>query len=172
LGLVLLPAPGDLAGWPFAGYETFHSCHGVRSTRLLRWKTVASLYQHLAYLQLPRTSSTGHIRQLLLYSSASSKEWKMSQHTINNSANFSNNNNSFNVQNNYSFVDDRSQLLAWLSPLEPKLRHQDIRERRVENVGEWLMQTEEFRSWQDCRGDDKGVLFCYGAPGVGKTFIR
>ena len=37
------------------------------------------------------------------------------------------------------------------------------------------MQTEEFRSWHDCSGegeDDKEVLFCYGAPGVGKTFIR
>ena len=73
----------------------------------------------------------------------------MSQYTIHNSTNFSDNNNSFNVQNNYSVADDGSQLLAWLSPLEPKLRHQDIRERRVENVGEWLMQTEEFRSWHD-----------------------
>ena len=98
----------------------------------------------------------------------------MSQYTIHNRTNFSDNNNSFNVQNNYSVVDDRSQLLAWLSPLEPKLRHQDIRERRVGNVGEWLMQTEEFRSWHDCRGVGEGhkeVLFCYGAPGVGKTFI-
>ena len=100
----------------------------------------------------------------------------MSQYTINNNGtHFSNNNNSFNVQNNYSVADDRSQLLAWLSPLEPRLRHQDIRERRVGDVGEWLMQTEEFRTWHDCRGEgegDKAVLFCYGAPGVGKTFIR
>jgi len=99
----------------------------------------------------------------------------MSQYTINNNANFSNNNNSFNVQNNYGVVDERSQLLAWLSPLEPGLRHQDIRERRVENVGEWLIQTEEFRSWRDRSGKPEGgsaVLFFYGAPGVGKTFIR
>ena len=99
----------------------------------------------------------------------------MSQYTINNSTNFSDNNNSFNVQNNYSVVDDRSQLLAWLSPLEPRLRHQDIRERRISNVGGWLMQTEEFRSWHGSRGEgagDKEVLYCYGAPGVGKTFIR
>jgi len=71
----------------------------------------------------------------------------MSQHTstINNTTKF-NNNNSLNVQNNDSVADDQSQLLAWLLPLEPKLQHQDIRERRVGNVGEWLMQTEEFRS--------------------------
>ena len=97
----------------------------------------------------------------------------MSQYTFDNNA-FSNNTNSFNVQNNY-IADDRSQLLAWLSPLEPRLRHRDIQERRADNVGEWLLQTEEFRSWHDWGGegeDDKAVLFCYGGPGVGKTFMR
>jgi len=72
-------------------------------------------------------------------------------------------------------IDGRSQLLSWLSPLEPKLRHRDIQECRVDNVGEWLMQTEEFRSWHDLSGKGEGdsaVLFCYGNPGVGKTFIR
>ena len=44
----------------------------------------------------------------------------------------------------------------------------------MENVGEWLIQTEEFRSWHDCLGIGEGhkeVLFCYGASGVGKAFI-
>ena len=100
----------------------------------------------------------------------------MSQQSIHDNNNCFNNTNSFNVQNNY-VVDDRSQLLAWLSPLEPRLRHRDIQERRVDNVGEWLLQTEEFRSWHGRNGeaegeDDKTVLFCYGGPGVGKTFIR
>jgi len=89
---------------------------------------------------------------------------------------FSNNINSLNTTvNNVTVADDRSNLLARLSPLNPKLRHQDIRNRRVEDVGEWVFQTEEFRSW--CVGSggsesDKAVLFCYGDPGVGKTFIR
>ena len=100
----------------------------------------------------------------------------MSQYTIDNTT-FSNNANSFNnnVQNNYVVADDRSQLLAWLSPLEAKLRHCDIQERRVDNVGEWLLQTAEFRTWPDWSGEsegDKAVLFCYGGPGVGETFIR
>ena len=100
----------------------------------------------------------------------------MSQYTLPNSA-FSHNMHSFNVtnvQNNY-VADDRSLLLAWLSPLEPKLRHRDIQERRVDNIGEWLLETEEFRSWRDWSGEgecDKAVLFGYGGPGVGKTFIR
>ena len=95
----------------------------------------------------------------------------MSQYITDNST-FSNNTNSFN---NYVVAEDLSPLLTWLSPLEPKLRHRDIQERRVDNVGEWLLQTEEFRTWHDRSGegaDDKAVLFCYGGPGVGKTFIR
>ena len=97
----------------------------------------------------------------------------MSQYHIEDSTNCFNT-NSLNVWNNYTITDDRSQLLAWLSPLEPKLRHRDIQERRVDDVGEWLMHTEEFRRWCHWSEDegDKAVLFCYGAPGVGKTFIR
>src|SRR5207302_4290516 len=108
-------------------------------------------------------------------SSASSEEPKMSQYNINDSNYFNNATNSFNVWNNYTVADDRSQLLNWLSPLEPRLRHRDVQERRVDNVGEWILQTEEFGRWYD-RGregeGDKAVLFCYGDPGVGKTFIR
>jgi len=101
----------------------------------------------------------------------------MSQYTVDDNI-FSNNTSSFNtynVQNNYVTADDRSPLLTWLSPLEPRPRHWDIRERRVNNVGEWLLQTEEFRIWHHWSGEsegDKAVLFCYGGPGVGKTFLR
>ena len=79
------------------------------------------------------------------------------------------------ITNNFTIADERSQILSWLSPLEPNVRHHDVRDRRVEGVGEWLLQTEQFRSW--CTGSeggesDHGVLFCYGDPGVGKTYIR
>ena len=90
---------------------------------------------------------------------------------------FSNNINSLNttVTNNFTVADDRSDILTWLSPLDPRLRHQDVQDRRVENVGEWLLQTEEFKTWY--AGDEGGksdnaVLLCYGDPGVGKTYIR
>ena len=91
------------------------------------------------------------------------------------SQSFSNNINSLNTTVNLTIADDQSDLLTWLSPLNPKLRHQDIRERRVGSVGEWLLQAEEFKSWDAGSGgceSDKAVLFCYGDPGVGKTFIR
>jgi len=100
----------------------------------------------------------------------------MSQYTINDSNHCLNTTNyTNNVWNNCTFSDDQSQLLTWLSPLAPSLRHYDIQERRVDNIGEWLTQTEEFKRW--CRLDEGSrgegaVLLCYGDPGVGKTFIR
>jgi len=100
----------------------------------------------------------------------------MPQHTANDNNHCFNYANSFNnVWNNCTVADDRPQLLTWLSPMEPSLRHRDIRERRVNHVGEWLVQSEEFGKWCGLSGEDKdasAVLFCYGDPGVGKTFIR
>jgi len=97
------------------------------------------------------------------------------------SQSFSNNYNCFNptyintTYINSTAADGRPNILAWLSSLDPKLRHQDIRDRRIESIGEWVLQTEEFRAWSDVREDgksDNAVLFCYGNLGVGKTFIR
>jgi len=100
------------------------------------------------------------------------------------SQSFNNNYGSDNIYGSFNttyinptVTDDRSNILAWLSPLDPKIRHQDVRERRVESIGEWVLQTEEFKSWcagagSGRAGSDKPVLFCYGGPGVGKTYIR
>jgi len=86
-----------------------------------------------------------------------------------------NNNNSFNTVNNFGNGDERAEILSWLSPLEPWVRHQDIRAHRVEDVGDWLLQTEEYRNWFDGNhgeGSNNSTLFCYGNPGVGKTYTR
>ena len=100
----------------------------------------------------------------------------MSQHYINENINSFNNTNSFNnVWNNCTVVDEKSEILAWLSPLEPQIRHHDIQTRRIDEVGDWLLQTEEYRNWfGGIRGSnsDGSALFCYGDPGVGKTYIR
>ena len=69
--------------------------------------------------------------------------------------------------------DDRSNLLTMLSPLGHGLQHANIEAQRVDGVGEWFIQTEEFRKWSGLEGGgDEPVLFCDGSPGVGKTFIR
>ena len=79
------------------------------------------------------------------------------------------------VWNNSTVPDDRSSLLTMLSPLQHGLQHAEIQENRVKGVGEWFIQTKEFRRWSRFEGEDgsdEAVLFCYGGPGVGKTFIR
>ena len=111
----------------------------------------------------------------------------MSQSRVGESSNSCNNNsfntNSFNtisfqnVQNvnNIGSTDEKAEILEWLSPLEPRIRHHDISTHRVEHVGDWLFRTEAYRNWfGDIRGgeSDNSALFCYGAPGVGKTYIR
>ena len=96
-----------------------------------------------------------------------------------NTAGFLNHNtNCFNISNvsNVAVTDNRSEILTWLSPLEPRLRHYDIQRRRVENVGDWLLRTEQFRRWRSGSSgqgeSQKATIFCYGNPGVGKTYIR
>jgi len=99
----------------------------------------------------------------------------MSQYTINDSTSFSNRRNTLDAWDSDTVNDDRPQLLTWLSPLNPGLRHCDIQEHRVNDGGEWLIETEEFTKWYGLgRGGhgESAVLFCYGDPGVGKTFIR
>ena len=120
----------------------------------------------------PRNSTRQLTPSSIVNNILSNEKQKMSQH-------FSNNINSLNIAlnvwSNCTIADDRSQILTWLSPLEPGLRHQDIRDSRVDDVGKWLLQTEEFRSWRAGSGggeSNDAVLFCYGDPGVGKTYIR
>ena len=77
--------------------------------------------------------------------------------------------------NNCDFVvtDERRNILEWLSPLAPRLRHRDVTRSQVEGVGNWLLRKEEFINWNtDEDGVASPVLFCYGDPGVGKTHIR
>ena len=72
-------------------------------------------------------------------------------------------------------INENWEISAWLSPLEPLRRHHNIRNRRVDEVGDWLLQTKEYRNWVGGiggRGSDGSALFCYGGPGVGKTYIR
>ena len=71
-------------------------------------------------------------------------------------------------------ADERSEILAWLSSLEPQIRHREVQSCRIPKVGDWLLHTEVFQSWSDAShqdGSNNATLFCYGDPGAGKTFI-
>jgi len=95
-----------------------------------------------------------------------------------NSNSLNNNTNSFNIVNNFGSADERverADILAWLSPLEPQIRHNDIRVRRVKDVGDWLFRTEKYQNWFHGIYDgepDNSALFWHGDPGVGKTYLR
>ena len=82
-----------------------------------------------------------------------------------------------NVWNNcdipVSVADEKRAVLEWLSPLEPREKHQAIGMGRVAGVGDWLFDTSEFTRWnQSGDGTAKPILFCYGDPGVGRTHLR
>ena len=82
--------------------------------------------------------------------------------------------NSFNIINFNTEIDaERREIMQWLSPLEPQQRHQGVRTDRLNGVGNWVLETNEFRKWRDAEdGCVESVLFCYGNPGVGKTYLR
>ena len=111
----------------------------------------------------------------ILYSPQNGEIYQVTQpHTIDDMNSF--NATSFrNVWNDSAMADEKSEILTWLSPLEPQRRHQDIRTRRVDKVGDWLLQTQEYRNWFGGIREDESngsALFCCGGPGVGKTYIR
>ena len=77
------------------------------------------------------------------------------------------------VNFNKVIADENPEIMQWLSPLDPRRRHQDVRTDRLDGVGDWLLETNEFRGWRSNGGGaDKAVLFCCGDPGVGKTYLR
>ena len=92
-----------------------------------------------------------------------------------------NNINSFNSLNTNivkvitGIEDEKWQILEWLSLLEPHQRHHGARTNRVDGVGNWFLETDEFRKWSGASGGDgcvPPVLFFYGDLGVGKTYLR
>ncbi|CUS10047.1 unnamed protein product, partial [Tuber aestivum] len=76
-----------------------------------------------------------------------------------------------------SVLDRKREIVEWLSSLESygnqqDKRHQDVRHRRVDGIGEWLLQTDQFLKWRDCEdGSVDATLLCSGGPGVGKTYL-
>ena len=90
-----------------------------------------------------------------------------------NSNNVTNIHNNNTVTVNKIIVDENPEIMRWLSPLDPRGKHHDVRTDRLDGVGNWVLETTEFREWRSNGGGaDKSVLFCYGGPGVGKTYLR
>ena len=91
----------------------------------------------------------------------------------NSNSNVGNVSNNFNNTINVGIEEESLRIQEWLSPLKPHKRHRDVRNGRLEGVGEWVLRRGEFESW--CKSQDESVdrtLLCYGGQGVGKTYIR
>jgi len=111
-----------------------------------------------------------------------------SQHSISNTRTDNNTSNSIhgnsnqnigNVLNSYNHTinvgisEETSRIQTWLSPLEPHARHQDVRNRRLDGVGDWVLEKNEFESWRKSHDSSANrTLLCYGDQGAGKTYIR
>ena len=125
------------------------------------------------------TSPKGNGRPSLHDSSQYGISNTRADHRIANNIHGSSNTNIGNVSNSYNNItnmgiDEESlRIQAWLSPLDPNKRHQDVRYRRFDGVGEWVLQRSEFKSWSESQdGSVNRTLLCCGGPGVGKTYIR
>jgi len=70
-------------------------------------------------------------------------------------------------------IDVRGPFLQWLSPLEPRRRHQELQSSRIDGVGSRFLETAEFRKWSG-GGDrsDPAVLFYGGDLGTGKSYLK
>ena len=88
------------------------------------------------------------------------------------------NSNVGNVSNSYNTInmgieEESLKIQQWLSPLEPNKRHRDVRDSRLDGVGEWVLRRSEFESWcKSLDGSANRTMLCYGGQGVGKTYIR
>jgi hypothetical protein len=85
--------------------------------------------------------------------------------------------NSFNIQLcrdnttkpvRHNDDQNRRALLDWISPIDHGAQQSDFISRRQEGTGQWLLNSDEFKTWLD--GTEK-TLFCPGIPGAGKTML-
>jgi len=64
----------------------------------------------------------------------------------------------------------RVEILKWISTFNHEQKHLNVRSYRVENTGGWLLVQSEFTSWREDMASPN-ILWCYGAPGTGKTVL-
>ena len=74
------------------------------------------------------------------------------EHNLTNNIQGDSNKNVGNVSNSYNTInvgmdEESSRIQAWLSPLEPEIRHRAVSRGRMDGVGEWVLQRNEFEVW-------------------------
>lgn len=61
-----------------------------------------------------------------------------------------------------------NEILEWLTPISYALKQTDYIAKRQPETGQWFLDTQEYKTWLDTRGQ---VLLCQGIPGAGKTIM-
>ncbi|KAJ5919724.1 hypothetical protein N7454_009559 [Penicillium verhagenii] len=65
--------------------------------------------------------------------------------------------------------NERIGMLQWISPIPFGKHHDDIKERRTPNTGEWLIQHEDFYTWEEKKSS--ALFWLQGSLGTGKTYL-
>ncbi|KAJ9270260.1 hypothetical protein DTO212C5_3754 [Paecilomyces variotii] len=63
--------------------------------------------------------------------------------------------------------EERHKIVEWISSTNYTTFQADILSQRCERTGQWLLDTPEFGDWVK----KKGILYCPGIPGAGKTTL-
>ena len=127
--------------------------------------------QHPPYLPFPRTNFSNRADTLDEMDPTARQDPVIS--ITNNCGNVTGSYNQVWKNCDISITDEKRAVLQWLSPLEPSERHQAIGMDRIPGVGNWLLIANEFTQWnQGNDGTANQILFCYGDPGVGKSYLR
>jgi hypothetical protein len=66
------------------------------------------------------------------------------------------------------YDQEQQAVLDWLTSVDYSTQQNDFIARRQEGTGEWLVESDEFQQWEN---NKRGILFCPGIPGSGKTMM-
>ncbi|CAD6591949.1 MAG: hypothetical protein ASARMPREDX12_005515 [Alectoria sarmentosa] len=73
------------------------------------------------------------------------------------------------LQNDHK-IQEREKILDWISTADNESKHNAIRMPRVAGTGEWLTDTEEFKTWR-MSVESPSMLWCHGIQGSGKSVM-
>ncbi|RYP14355.1 hypothetical protein DL765_006400 [Monosporascus sp. GIB2] len=69
-------------------------------------------------------------------------------------------------QQDWHAVEECQTILDWLTSIDYSTQQSDFINRRRPGTGQWLLDSEQFKTWV---GTKNQTLFCPGIPGAGKT---
>src|SRR5216117_3237475 len=64
--------------------------------------------------------------------------------------------------------EQRRLVIDWLTPIDYSTQQIDFIGRQQKGTGLWLLNSNEFQQWLNT---SRGILFCPGIPGAGKTMM-